>query len=95
VFETDDGLFIEVAMPGVDPSRIEVVFDSTALVISGERSLPAVARSATVQRLEIPYGRFERRIPLSAGRYDVTRREIANGSLVLWLRRLRRSVEGR
>jgi HSP20 family molecular chaperone IbpA len=90
VFETTEGLFIEVALPGVVPEQVDVTFDGTALVVRGDRRLPAIARSAKVQRLELPYGHFERRIALPAGRYDVVRREIANGCLVLWLRRERR-----
>jgi HSP20 family molecular chaperone IbpA len=41
-----------------------------------------------IYRLEIPYGRFERRIPLPTGRYQLADRRLENGCLVLALRRL-------
>jgi hypothetical protein len=55
--------------------------------VIGERNPPR-ATGAIIQRLEIPYGRFERRILLPAGRYGMARREILNGCVVLWLHRL-------
>jgi len=88
VFETAEGLFIEVALPGVDPAGVEVSFDSGALLIAGERTLPDVSEPAVVRRLEIPYGRFERRIPLPAGRYQLAGQRLVNGCLVLSLRKL-------
>jgi HSP20 family molecular chaperone IbpA len=33
--------------------------------------------------MEIPYGRFERRIALPTGRYELTERSYTNGCLVL------------
>ena len=35
------------------------------LVIAGTRPLPGKERNANIVRLEIPYGRFERRVTLS------------------------------
>ena len=48
----------------------------------------AAASGQRIHRLEIPYGRFERQIELPAGRYEIDGRELANGFLVLRLRRL-------
>jgi HSP20 family molecular chaperone IbpA len=42
-------------------------------------------RTATIHRLELPQGRFERRIELPAGRYDSVRRTAVNGCLVISL----------
>ena len=89
VFETTEGLFIEVALPGVDPERVEASFENGVLTVTGERNLPEVAEPAVIRRLEIPYGRFERRLPLPAGHYQLARRELVNGCLVLSLRKLR------
>jgi hypothetical protein len=50
--------------------------------------LPQAPGSLVIQRLEIPYGRFERLIALPAGRFGVARHEVRNGCLVLWLHRL-------
>ena len=40
------------------------------LLIAGERVLPQELRTATIHRLELPQGRFERQVPLPAGRYE-------------------------
>ena len=73
MLETDDEILILVALPGVDPSEVEVLLDEDALVVSGRRVLPAELRNARIHRLELPQGRFERRIPLPSGRYAITR----------------------
>jgi HSP20 family molecular chaperone IbpA len=88
VFETAEGLFIEVALPGVDAEGVEVSFDNGVLQVVGERNLPEVSEPAVIRRLEIPYGRFERRVRLPAGHYKLARRELVNGCLVLTLRKL-------
>jgi HSP20 family molecular chaperone IbpA len=41
-----------------------------------------------IHRLELPYGRFERRIELPPGRYEVVQRELIDGCLTLSLRKL-------
>ena len=53
--------------------------------ISGVRVVPAELRTATIHRLELPQGRFERRIALPAGRYESVRRAAVNGCLVISL----------
>jgi HSP20 family protein len=73
VIETDDEILILIALPGVDPNDVEALLDKGALVISGRRTLPAELRNARILRLELPQGRFERRIPLPTGRYTITR----------------------
>jgi HSP20 family molecular chaperone IbpA len=73
VLETEDEILILVALPGVDPNDVEATLDGGALVVSGRRVWPAELRDAHILRLELPQGRFERRIPLPAGRYTITR----------------------
>lgn len=87
VFETEEEVRIEVALPGVAPDHVEAVIEGNRLVVAGERRL-AVGPSATlIHRLEIPHGRFERQIELPAGHFELGRREIANGCLLLILRK--------
>jgi HSP20 family molecular chaperone IbpA len=86
--ETDAALFIEIALPGVDPQRIEARFEQGLLVLIAERDLPLPAEPAVIRRLELPYGRFERRIALPGGRYELERRQLINGCLQLALRKL-------
>jgi HSP20 family protein len=88
VLETDNEFLIFVALPGVDPEQVEAVIESGILLISGHRILPAELRDARIHRLELPQGRFERRIPLPTGRYGVSR-FATNGCVVL---RLSKSV---
>jgi HSP20 family molecular chaperone IbpA len=73
VLETDREFLILVALPGVDPDEVEAVIENGTLVIRGHRVLPAELRNARIHRLELPQGRFERRILLPTGRYAVSR----------------------
>jgi HSP20 family molecular chaperone IbpA len=73
VLETEREILIFIALPGVDPDEVEALIDQGTLVVSGRRILPAELRSARIRRLELPQGRFERRIPLPSGRYAITR----------------------
>jgi HSP20 family molecular chaperone IbpA len=85
VFETADALWIVAALPGVETQDIDVAVEQDTLLISGMRHVPALARGAAIQRLEIPYGRFERQVRLPAGRFELGRPEIANGCLFITL----------
>jgi len=84
VLETDREVLILIALPGVDPDEVVAAIDKGALVVSGRRVLPAELRNARILRLELPQGRFERRIPLPLGRYTITR-FAANGCVGLRL----------
>jgi HSP20 family molecular chaperone IbpA len=46
---------------------------------------PAELRNAIIHRLELPQGRFERRVPLPAGRYTAVRRSASDGYLLIVL----------
>ena len=50
--------------------------------------LPHEPGAASQRRLEVPHGCFERRVGLPAGRYELGRRELADGCLTLTLRKL-------
>jgi HSP20 family molecular chaperone IbpA len=84
VLETDEAILIFVALPGVDPDEVVAVIEDGVLAISGKRTLPAELRDARIRRLELPQGRFERRIALPVGRYAVSR-FAANGCIVVRL----------
>ncbi|MBA2350396.1 MAG: Hsp20/alpha crystallin family protein [Pseudomonadota bacterium] len=88
IFETDAELRIIVALPGVEARNLEVDLDSGELVIAAERPLPAGARPALIHRLEIPYGRLERRIDLPQIRMQLVKNDLLNGCLTLVLRKL-------
>ncbi|WP_428313267.1 Hsp20/alpha crystallin family protein [Hydrocarboniphaga sp.] len=84
VFETGDALWVIVALPGVAPDDVELIIDGNTLIVSGTRSLPRELRGAAIHRLELPAGRFERRIALQ-GRFELLERRLENGCLTLGL----------
>ena len=88
LLETEQELWICVALPGVAKEQLEVLVENGVLIVSGERPMPGRSRNTAIHRLELPYGRFERRIELPPGRYDVVRRELIDGCLTLGLRKL-------
>jgi HSP20 family molecular chaperone IbpA len=90
VLETEDELWIIAALPGVEAPQLEIGVADGVLVIAGIRSAP-LKQAAVIHRLEIPQGRFERSIPLPAGRFELTRRDLAHGCLTLVLRKDNRS----
>jgi HSP20 family molecular chaperone IbpA len=87
VLETEREVLVFAALPGVDPDQVETVIEDGVLVISGRRALPPELRTARIHRLEIPQGRFERRVPLPPGRYDGVRRVASPGCVHVSLRK--------
>lgn len=86
VLETDREVLVLTALPGVDADKVEAVIqDGGVLVVSGQRILPPELQSAVIHRLELPQGRFERRVPLPPGRYDRVTRASQHGCLVISL----------
>ena len=85
ILETEREVIVLVALPGVNPDQVEAAVDGTDLVVSGMRVLPAELSSAVIHRLELPQGRFERRLRLPPGRYNGVRRSAADGCLVITL----------
>ena len=88
LYEAGDNLWILVALPGVTADLLEVVIDGASMIVRGELPLPTASRGAAIHRLEIPYGRFQRRIPLPAGRFQILERRLEHGCLVLCLQRI-------
>jgi HSP20 family protein len=88
IFETDDALTILVALPGVPVEEIQVTLSAGVLVVTGERPLPADMAKARILRMEIPHGRFQRRIELPPARFEITGRHLADGCLMVRLHKL-------
>jgi len=87
VLETEREVLVLVALPGVNPERVEAVVDDGELVFAETRVLPGELQTAIIHRLELPQGRFERRVRLPAGRYSAIHRSAADGCLVITLRK--------
>jgi HSP20 family protein len=88
MLETEREVLVLVALPGVVPDQVEAVVDGNDLVVAGTRVLPSELRTAIIHRLELPQGRFERRVRLPAGRYSAVRRSAGEGCLVITLQKL-------
>ncbi|MEP7062905.1 MAG: Hsp20/alpha crystallin family protein [Betaproteobacteria bacterium] len=88
VFEDEREIVIVVAMPGVAAEGVQVVSEPGALVVRGARAFPFSGSRHRVRQLEIPYGMFERRIVLPAGRFEVGAPELTQGCLLLRLRKI-------
>ena len=88
ILETEFEVLALVALPGVDPDDAQALIEDGDLVIAGTRVLPAELRTATIHRLELPQGRFHRRLRLPAGRYSGVRRAIVAGCLVITLQKV-------
>lgn len=88
LFETEREYWIMVALPGVLPSAMEIVVAGNIVQVGAERPLPESLRRAAVQRLEIPYGRFERTFELPGSSYELRGHEALHGCLVIRLHKL-------
>jgi HSP20 family molecular chaperone IbpA len=89
VFTAGDEVWLFFAVPGVAAEQVQVLVDPAgALVVQGERQLPVVARAGSIRRLEIPHGRFARRVPLPSGRFELFAQQFDRGCLVIGLRRI-------
>jgi HSP20 family protein len=84
----DPEIEVTVALPGVCAAEIDVGITDGALTVGAERAFPLGRHATGLHRLEIPYGRFERRIELPAGRYRLLEQSCVNGCLILRLARL-------
>ena len=87
VFEDEREVVIVVALPGVAEQGVELSLEAGVLIVRAERHIPAAGARGAVRRLEIPYGHFERRIPLANLRLEAGTREFSDGCLILRLRK--------
>jgi HSP20 family molecular chaperone IbpA len=89
VFEDEDEVVAVVAMPGVAADAVELVRDERGLTVRGHRPSPFAGSQHVVRQLEIPYGFFERRVPLPPVPLELVSHELTHGCLVLRLRKAR------
>ena len=76
-----------IVLPGVDLEEVETAIEGAYLVVAGARTLPAELATAVIHRLELPQGRFERRIRLPGGRYGAVRRAAVHGCVLITLQK--------
>lgn len=91
VVESDERLEVHIALPGVAPDSIAIMVDAGGVVVSALRPFPCRETGAHIHRIEIPYGRFERRIGLPLRDpympIELAGKQLFNGVLTLTFRR--------
>lgn len=88
VLDTGSELLIVAALPGVSSDHVSVSLEGAHVVITGSRVPPPALRTADIHRLELPQGRFERRVLLPAGRYGQIGLTMQDGCLYVALRKM-------
>ena len=88
VIEATDAVFVQVALPGAAADSIVVSLEEAAVTVSATRAFPINARGARLHRVEIPHGRFSRRIPLPLQRLEPVGRSYIDGCLTLAFRKI-------
>jgi HSP20 family molecular chaperone IbpA len=65
VYEIEDAFVVRMDLAGIDPKALTIVFDEGVLTVRGERPDRSRGARRAVRQLEICYGPFERKIPVS------------------------------
>src|SRR5262249_18520266 len=71
----------QTAQPGVKPWDLKLAIVAHLLAVTGVRPLPSIAGKAKIHRLEIPYGRFERRIQFGSTPIQLNQSDLDDGCL--------------
>lgn len=91
IVETGDAVHVHIALPGVPADSITLAFDAGGFTVSALRAFPfresCGEPGAHIHRVEIPYGRFERRVGLPLddpySPLELARKSLADGVLTL------------
>jgi HSP20 family molecular chaperone IbpA len=82
---------VQIALPGVAADSIAIAIAADGITLSALRPFPCRDATSHVHRIEIPYGRFERRIvlPLADARapLELAEKALEDGVLTLTFRR--------
>ena len=85
--ETAEAVRVTVVLPGVPADAILISLEPDGVTVSAMRPFPAAREPVRIHRLEIPYGRFERRIRLPEhlpeGSLELVDRALVDGCLTL------------
>ncbi len=87
IVENGGELCLQVALPGVSPDSLTVLSDADGISVSALRAFPCREAGAQLHRVEIPYGRFERRIEFPVHLYEFKSKSQSDGILTLIFRR--------
>jgi len=95
LYTTDDSIIVQVELAGVELRDVVIFLRSRYMYVSGNRTVPrpSITEHCIFHNLEIPYGRFVRRInfpmPVETRRYTY---EMQNGILTLQLRVVEKKI---
>jgi len=81
VHESADGVVVLIALPGVAAEDIDVRLEDGLLSVSALRNVRPAQSGAVIRRMEIPYGRFLRRITLNDATLQIEATQYFNGCL--------------
>lgn len=81
VYSTGDSWWITLALPGVNRAALEFEVRDGALHIRAVREAPWRKAPGNLQRLEIPYGRFERSFKLPDPAATIVAADLIDGCL--------------
>lgn len=85
VVETPAALLLTLALPGVSADSITIAIEPDAVAVSALRPFPANGADVRIHRMEIPYGRFERRVALPMHALELVEKSYQDGCLRLLL----------
>jgi HSP20 family protein len=84
VYQTEQEWVIRAAVPGVDPSAVDVTFDGGQINIKGEIKPPANTQPENYWLRENFYGKFSRQVSLPEDALgEQARAQFVNGVLIL------------
>jgi HSP20 family protein len=84
IYQTDKEWVIRAAVPGVDPSTVDVTFDGGQITVKGEIKPPAEVKAESYWLRENFYGKFSRQLSLPEDALgDQARAQFLNGVLIL------------
>ena len=84
IYQTEKEWVIRAAVPGVDPSTVDVTFDGGQISIKGEIKPPADAKPENYWLRENFYGKFSRQVSLPEDALgDQAKAQFMNGLLTL------------
>jgi HSP20 family protein len=95
LIQNDAEVYLVVALPGVAPENVKLRLDGNGIFIEAARprgmTVPGAgppglnSGGVTIHTLEIPYGRFARRVLLPPGTYELKEKFFRDGCLSLHL----------
>jgi HSP20 family protein len=87
VVEGGGELHLQFALPGVTPDSVTLVSDAHGVTLAALRPFPCREQVAQIHRVEIPYGRFQRRVEFPVHLYEFRSKSQSDGILTLIFRR--------